>query len=237
MPLRPGPLSAAALVLATLASGARPAAADSAERPPSTGFQMSIRTGARFPIGDATGTPGDQLSRRYAWQIPISVGIGGKITDAFYLGGYLGFGFGAEGSDFITESACDDKDDNLENDIACSVFSGEIGVEGHYSFNPGARWNPWIGYGIGYESSQETIEDRRKRYRETQFSSGYTLGKFSVGVDRRSSVGFGPFLEVAVGRFTNAHTDVNDNRVSSGAISSQAFHAWITLGLRFVVSP
>ncbi|HVU01200.1 MAG TPA: hypothetical protein VHE30_05590 [Polyangiaceae bacterium] len=234
MPLKRTAVGATAILATFVAVDAH---ADSAERPPSHGFQMSIRTGVSFPTGDATGASGDTLGRRYAWQIPLALDLGGKVSDSVYVGGYLGLGFGGEGSDFVTESACRDDDDDLQNDIACSAFSFRLGVEGEYSFSPGERWNPWIGYGVGFESSEESIEDRRRHYRETQISTGYTLGKISVGVDRRAAVGFGPFLEVALGRLTHGRTLVNDAEVGSGTIPAQAFHAWITLGLRMVIRP
>ncbi len=219
------------------APAASPTTGTSGARPASHGFQMYLRTGAAFPVGDATGNRGDQLGRRYAWQVPFAIGLGGKITEAIYVGGYFGLAFGAEGSDLTTESACRDRDDNFQNDIACSALSLQLGLEGIYYFRPAERWSPWLGYGFGIEASQETIEDRVRKYREEQFSSGYTVAKLSVGVDRRSAVGIGPFGEIAVGRFTHVRTDVNDAEVASGSISSQAFHAWITLGLRLVVAP
>ena len=48
---------------------------------------------------------GDRLGRRYAWQWPLGLGLGGKVSDSVYIGGYLGLAFGAEGSDLDIEAA------------------------------------------------------------------------------------------------------------------------------------
>ena len=47
--------------------------------PARTGFQMALRTGFSFPMGNATGVSSDTLSRRYAWQIPIAIDLGAKV--------------------------------------------------------------------------------------------------------------------------------------------------------------
>jgi hypothetical protein len=206
-------------------------------RPASTGFQAALRFGASFPFGDATGELGDQLSARYAWQFPLSLEVGAKPTESIYVGGYLGVAFGAEGDDPRTENYCRDNDTNITNDIACSSMSMQLGLEARYSFTPAKRWNPWLAFGAGYEMSSEEIEDRAANYREEQSVSGVTVAKLSGGVDFRGGVGVGPFLDLAIGRFLDSRTEVDGEETFSGTIDEQAFHAWLTLGIRGVVNP
>lgn len=203
----------------------------------STGFQARFGTGVSFPYGDATDRPSDTLGARYAWQVPILIGLGAKLATEWYLGGYLQFAFGSEGSNPSVEDACDDKDGNLENDVSCSVITIRLGLEGEYSFEPDARWNPWIGYGLGIESVVQSIDDRPQNREETNTSSGTTYAKLSFGADYRAGVGIGPFVEVVASRFEKTTTDINGYQVHSGPVDDPAWHTWITLGFRMVVRP
>ena len=107
---------------------------------------------------------------------------------------------------------------------APDLFKASI-AQAIYSLDPGARWNPWVGYGIGYESAKQSIVHDGRRYSEANTASGLTAAKLMFGADHRSTVGFGPFVEVAVGRYLRTNTQVNDASVHSGSIDNQAFHA------------
>jgi hypothetical protein len=203
----------------------------------STGFQLALRTGAQFPMGDATGAPGDALSRRYAWQWPLAIDIGAKILPELFVGGYFGFAVGSTGSDSRLEADCDDDDENFENEISCNAASLKVGLEAHYSFSPSGRLNPWIGYGIGYESASAWLSDTENGYDETVRANGFTYAELSVGFDMRYRVGFGPYASAAIGGYTTTVTEIGGEKVHDGPIDDQALHAWINLGLRFVVNP
>lgn len=130
--------------------------------PAASGFQIAFRTGAMFPAGNASGAPSDSLARRYAWQLPLVLDIGGRFAHSFFLGAYLGLGIGSTGSDSRVDAACTDDDDNGRNDIVCSAASFRVGVEMQYSFAPDAHVNPWLGYGLGFESAHASISDHYK---------------------------------------------------------------------------
>lgn len=222
---------------ALAANEAKPAPAASPGPPARTGFQAAFRSGFSLPFGDATGVPTDTLGRRYAWQIPIAVDLGAKVTPAVFVGGYLHLGFGAEGSDREVERYCDDNDTNFENDVSCGVVTVRLGVQGHYHFKPDEKLNPWLGYGIGFEAQIQSLTDRQRGYSETNTSSGVTYAQLSGGFDFRALVGGGPFMELALGRFTHTNVEQNGRKVYSGDIDDRAFHAWLTFGLRLVVRP
>jgi hypothetical protein len=211
-------------------------AARGGARAPASGFQAIFRSGALIPMGDATAAPGDALGRRYAWQIPIVVDLGWRFAESFFAGGYLGAGFGSTGSDQELEAACRDDDDDLSNDIACSAYTLRAGLAAQYSFQPGERINPWVGYGFGIESSSATLSDYEHGYQEQVTSTGFTYAQLSAGFDARYAVGFGPFVEASLGEFTKTNTEV-DGRVTRMPIDDRALHAWLTLGLRLVVNP
>jgi hypothetical protein len=218
----------------------QPAAAEppkSAFRPAARGFQAAFRTGLLFPVGDATSQPNDTLASRYAWQVPIAVDLGMRFAQNYFVGGYLGIGFGSTGSDARLERACSDDDDDLENDIVCSAVTLRAGVEVHYNFRPDQRLNPWVGYGFGFEAASAKLSDHAQGYEETVTSSGLTYAQLSAGFDMRHAVGFGPFVEAAVGSFRRVTTDSGAALTTSRPIDDQALHAWLMLGLRLVVNP
>jgi hypothetical protein len=223
--------------LASAESDAGKAAPESAGPAARTGFQAAFRTGFSLPFGDATGVSSDTLGRRYAWQVPVAFDLGAKVTRAIFVGGYLQLGFGAEGSDNEVSAFCDDNDSNFENDVSCSVVTVRLGLEGNYQFQPDQRINPWLGYGFGFEGAIQSLTDRQRGYSETNTTSGLTYAQLSGGFDLRALVGFGPYAELALGRFTKVTTEQNGRKVFSGDIDDTAFHAWLTIGLRMVVRP
>lgn len=223
--------------LAFGANDAPPLSANPEGPPARTGFQAAFRTGFSFPMGDASNVSADTLGRRYAWQVPVAIDLGAKITRSVFVGGYLHLGFGSEGSDSEVSGFCDDNDSNLENDVSCSVVTIRLGLEGHYQFQPAGRVNPWVGYGIGFESAVQSLTDRQHGYSESNTSSGFTYAQLSGGFDLRSAVGIGPFGELALGQFTKGTTEQNGRKVFSGGIDDPAWHAWLTIGLRLVVRP
>jgi hypothetical protein len=190
-----------------------------------------------FPLGEASGAAADDLSRRYAWQIPFLLDVGGRFARSFFVGGYLGFGIGSTGSDARVDAACNDDDDNGKNDIACSAASFRIGVELEYSFAPDQRLNPWIGYGIGFEGASASIKDDYAGLDESDSSTGITFADFKAGFDLRHKVGFGPFIDLALGQYRQTTTDLGGRGKYRYTIEERALHAWLTLGLRFVVNP
>jgi hypothetical protein len=223
-----------------------PAAAERPPPPPPkrdpparTGFQMHLLTGVMVPAGRVSAASGDELGRRYAWQVPFEVGLGGKPSEKFYVGGLFGFSIGAEGSDTRVEQACDDSDSNLDNDITCNTYTVRLAIEGRYFFSPAGSSNPWLGYGIGFEAANQSIHDRARGRKESTTVSGFELARLGFGVDFRlnGTFGVGPALTLAFGRFSTTRTEVNDDVTFDGDIDDPAFHMWGTLGARMVFLP
>ncbi len=205
-------------------------------RPAKTGFQAAFRTGVMFPGGKASGRAGDTLAARYSWAVPFMFDVGFKPTQNVFVGTYFGLAWGAEGDYVPIEGTCSDDDDDLENDIACNSVTLRLGLEGQYHFAPADRWNPWVGYGFGFEATNQTIDERGVRT-ESTMSSGVTFAQVSGGVDFRTAIGIGPFFEASVGRFNSSRTEVNNVETFDGDIEDRATHYWLTLGLRLVVRP
>jgi hypothetical protein len=201
--------------------------------------QLALRTGLSIPLGDATGAPQDELRERYSVQVPFVFDIGAKFWPNVYIGGYLGFGVGAEGASDRVEELCDDKDSNDENDIACSAYTLRIGAEARYYFSPDETLDPWISYGIGFEAAGQSIDDRPQRRSEETTARGIEFARLGAGFDWRASrvFGLGPLVEVAFGQYTHTRTEVNGVETFDGPIDDRAMHSWATIGMRGVFFP
>ena len=146
---------------------------------------MALRTGLSVPFGNATAESGDSLRRRYSVQWPFLFEIGAKPSDSVFIGGYLGVSFGSEGSDVRIEGFCEDDDGDTENEIVCSVIGFRLGLELIYGFSPGERVNPWLGYGIGWESQRQSVNNRITRREEETTVSGLEVARLMFGLDVR----------------------------------------------------
>ena len=195
-------------------------------------------TALLFPFGEASAGRGDTLGARYGWQwMPLEVGLGAKVIDQLYFGGYLNVGWGLEGGDLHTEAHCEAGNDAID-DVSCSAVSVRLGLEVRYTFTPADSMSGWLGYGFGMTTGSQTISDAG-RYSETSSAQGLELARLTGGLDFRLSRGFGlgPFAMVSFGRYTHQKTEINNVVTFSGSIDEPAVHAWGALGLRMVAFP
>lgn len=84
------------------------------------------------------------MSNLFSPQVPLFVEIGGKVIPHLFVGGYFGPAFGGTAGDL--HATCE------SSNTTCFAVGARIGAEVQFHFLPAARANPWIGYGIGYES-------------------------------------------------------------------------------------
>ncbi len=188
-----------------------------------------MRSGVSLPWGNAA--RGDALSSRNGWQVPAILDAGFKLNKPLFVGLYLGVGYGSSGESPRVAELC------AQSGFDCSVFSYQLGVQAQYHFGASEVFNPWLGYGLGYELVEQSLET--DAYSETQTSSGFTFLKASLGVDYRSSalVGLGPFVEVSAGRFSASETTVDDQAVYEGPVEESDWHGYLTFGIRMVLLP
>ncbi len=187
--------------------------------PPRVGFQMDIRTGYALPMG--TFAENVKMSDIASGQVPFIVDIGGKVIPELFIGGYLGLAFGGAGG--RQKDLCDN------SDLDCTVFDIHFGAEAQYHILPGGPVNPWIGYGLGYESLGMSVS--RNGTTTSSSVGGFEFARFMGGVDFRVTrvFGVGPFVDLSMATFSTA---------SNGAtITEKGTHEWLTLGVRFVFFP
>jgi hypothetical protein len=194
-------------------------------------------TALSIPFLAATDAAGDDLSARYSWHwMPFEIGLGAKVIDPLYIGGYLNVGVGYEGDDPSTERRCEAGQD-VSDDVSCSSTSVHLGLEGRWAFTPADSLTGWVGLGGGLTFGFQTISDEG-RYSETSSAQGYEA-RVSGGLDFRASRGFGlgPFAAVSLGQYVHQRTEIRNDVTFSGDIEDPATHAWVSLGFRLVFFP
>ncbi|MBX3192876.1 MAG: hypothetical protein KF819_38180 [Labilithrix sp.] len=183
----------------------------------STGLQVAIRTGVSFPVGDISRGPTRALADRFAARVPIVVDFGVKPIPELFVGGYGGVAWGAGAA------SCG----------GCAAWGFRIGLEAIVYLLPRSRVNPWLGYGVGYDSSFLRAGG------VTQSVSGIDFANVTLGMDVRVSraVGLGPYFEAALGSFGSQSFSERGSAVRDGDIAERAVHGWLSVGARLVFEP
>ena len=223
------------LLLAACASVSIPASslADDArdgthEAPPErTGFQLALRTGYMVPFGqvDQSLSMGDA----YSGQVPLMIDVGWKFIPQLFVGLYGGLGFGGTSGQVASE--CN------QIQATCLTASLRLGIEAQYFFLPAEKVNPWVGYGIGLESTGFSATANGQS--ASLATAGWEFGHFMVGVDFRLSkdIGIGPLLDFSLGQYSHAGVQAPGQSQQNYSISDQALHEWLLIGGRVVFFP
>jgi hypothetical protein len=213
-----------------LSGVARQARADTEPVPAHHGFQLSLRTGASVPFGNASGTT--PMSDAFSLQAPLLVDVGWKPIPQLFVGVFGGTAVG--GAAGQVASTCD------QLGVNCVGVAFRGGVLAEWNFRPGETLNPWVGYGFGYELGSSSGSSARNRISNSfrGFEFAHVLG----GLDFRLQqyFGIGPFVDAALGTYSVAESETNQGgRVAKrgGAIEDTAIHVWITFGVRLVLLP
>jgi hypothetical protein len=193
------------------------------------GFQTALRTGYTLPMGKVSDVPGDEMIESFSGQFPLFLEMGGKPHPSLFIGGYLGFGFGRAAG--TLQGLCN------SSNITCTGIALHLGVEFQYHILPAALVNPWIGYGIGYESMQISMSKVGQSVDVTV--TGVEFARFMAGVDFRVDpiFGIGPFSDISLGQFSNVRSDPSGRASIDQEIPRKAMHEWFTVGVRGVFYP
>lgn len=197
-----------------------------------TGFQIALRTGVAVPLGEVD--KGEAMSDSFGVQVPIVADIGYKFLPQLFVGAYLGLAVGGVGDKI--KQACD------KVVVDCTAVGLRFGVEGQFHILPEGRWNPWVGYGIGYEISGASGTSPRSNDKLTAALGGVEFAHFMAGLDYRISrvVGLGPFADFSLGQYATATVEQTLNGVTTrtnGDLKDKALHEWLLLGVKVTFFP
>jgi hypothetical protein len=196
--------------------------------PARVGFQMALRAGYALPMGRLTDAPNADMTNVFSGQVPLFVEIGGKPSAHLFVGGYFGLGFGGPAG--VQKDQCDTLNAN------CVAVGIRLGAELQYHILPEGSANPWLGYGIGYESI--ALSGSSGGRTQTVSVGGFEYAHFMGGIDFRLNHGFGigPVVDFSIGEYSHAHYD-SGTTTTDEDIQKKATHEWLTLGVRFVFFP
>jgi small nuclear ribonucleoprotein (snRNP)-like protein len=212
-------------------SHASEAPPEDAGRPPRelaarTGFQMALSTGYSLPLGSAD----NSLSQSdfVSGQVPVLLEIGGKTSRHLFFGVYSGVAFGGAGG--ALSSTC-----SLSG-VSCSSLDLRFGAEIQVHFLPDARFNPYLGYGVGLESTSVSASSSATSASVTAL--GVELGRFTLGGDFRLShyFGLGPCFTFSVAQYETISESTGGTSMSAD-LASKALHEWLTIGARVTLFP
>jgi hypothetical protein len=211
-----------------------PPPSSNAPPPAHVGFQIALRTGYAVPMGNARGpnpgvtTQNLAMSDAFSGQVPIFLEIGGKVVPNVFLGGYLGLGFGGPAGQFDT--LCQ------QGNLSCVTVGLRLGAEIQYHILPGESANPWIGYGIGYESIALGMSQGGQTY--TDSLSGIEFAHLMGGIDFRVNpiFGIGPFVDFSAGTYSSFHVETTLGN-EDGDIPTTTTHEWLAFGVRGTFFP
>ena len=168
---------------------------------------LGARIGLGFPFGDIA--PGRDLRDVISTNVPLQVDGGFRLAP-FTLGAYLSYGFG---------QLADDADRTC-GAASCSARTFRIGIQGALHAGIGAGRDVWGGVLFGWERlNLDAPTDVTASGGEIGIQGG-----FDFTGDR---TGFGPFVSLTFGEFSNL--DVGGSDVS---ISDEKVHGTLQLGVR-----
>ena len=215
-----------------------PGAPASAEKSPSAehghpGFVIGLSVGVAVPGGNTTGAAGDYLSNTFGFQVPLTIDLGVNLLPSLFLGAYGTFADGASGS-ALSETCYQE---------SCSELSFRAGVVVEYRFLPGRTFEPWIGYGAGYDTNTLSQTSPNQfgvtEPRGAKTLNGWDFGHARIGldflVDRFSAAGF--YADIGFGKYGYESTQVSTEPAVGQNITNQAFHEWTTVGVRWTFMP
>lgn len=240
----PAPPAAASAPLAVVVGPATqlaPAAPADADVSSSAG-PRSIE--ARFEAGVRLGyaAPGGSYAQGYAMGssasdlalggtkggFPLVVDLGARLNKYVFVGGFAQYA--------LLATSC--LTPNPGYSVSCSGHDVRGGVEVLVHTRPRTGIDPWLGLGLGHEWLTADTKASGSGVSATQRATfdGWDFLDLMAGIDFRTSsgMGIGPYLEVASGSFDTLNSSLSgggSGSSSSGGISGQASHQWLTLGV------
>jgi hypothetical protein len=198
--------------------------------PASQFFQLAIRTGISIPAGSSSAAA--SMGDAFSFQVPFLLELGVKVHPMIFLGAYGGPSIGGTSSPFGNAQGC-----TSGSSRSCIATDWRVGLEVQVHFRPAARFNPWVGYGLGFEAASASASGGGAPPASQTFT-GLELARLAGGLDIRFSryFGLGPFVGVDFGSYSQLHAE-QGGQTSDQSISSTALHEWITLGVRGVLFP
>jgi len=191
---------------------------------PST-FMLALNVGAAFPMGGAASAVA--MSDLTGTQVVVGLEGGFRFTPSWMASAFLEGGLGGAGSS--SQASC------RAAGYSCDAFTGSVGGQLRYTLTPLAPTTAWIAVGSAWEFTEVSSSSSSSDARLVTYS-GWQVLRLSAGWDLRGMhlyrSAFGVYGLVALARYDSAEDTAGTHQLSPAST-----HAWIQVGLRFVLGP
>jgi hypothetical protein len=192
---------------------------------------LSLRVGLALPAGNFS-AGGANLGDWTGDELAAGVGARYLLTPQIGIGvdGQLGFS--------VTNADPNPHVDVCSMGIDCSGLDWRLGLLAGYDFAPGARLDPWLSVGVGYESLRAGIGAQNpgqpaplRTLRVTRGGSYAALdGGLDVAVE--PTVRVGPFVSFTVGQSSTTSVDPSSAAGPAQPDFGTSTHYWLLVGIR-----
>jgi hypothetical protein len=190
------------------------------------GKYAEVRTLATFRDEDVNALGDDTYG-----VIPIWLDVGYRLHPRLLLGAYFMYGVVLP----KTASASDPLGGGCPEGFDCTAAGVRFGLQGQYSFAPGATINPWVGLALGYEWIQSELSGEvfGAALDAATTHSGPDLLQLQAGADFRigSGLSLGPFAAASAMQYTSCSLTLAGDE-SSCELNDGGWHGWLVLGAR-----
>ena len=222
-------LALSALWAAMPAMGRADAWQPSEEKKYSPRLAMGVRSGYSWGLGDVDSSMA--LKDVMAFQIPVQLDVGLRFHPEYSVGVYASYGFSRPTG--ATKDLCD------AYGVSCSASGVRAGVQVLRYFSersqPSPLWRDphhsedessyWLGVGLGYDAITVSMSGGGGSTDVTASGIEWNVAAgFDFYTGPRSTMGL--YASLSVARFTDLKAGG-----TSGTISDQKLHEWLTLGL------
>jgi outer membrane protein len=204
---------------------------DAAESAGPSGLEAGMRLGYALPMGQVSGSgTNPAMSNLYSGMVPLWFDLGYRASPHWYVGGYFQYGFASVGP--LSGGAGMTGTASCSNGLSCSgsVLAG--GLDAHYHFQPAETFDPWVGFGVGYEVANLSMS-------QGNASAGISFNGFqflnlSLGGDLRVSRNFavGPYALFSLGEYSSCGFSDAATALGTCSVPQTALHQWLSFGLR-----
>jgi hypothetical protein len=191
---------------------------------PST-FMLAFDLGVAYPLGDAAS--GLAMSDLTGPQFLARLEGGLRFAPAWMASVFVEGGLGGAGR--RSQDLCH------AGGFSCDAFTGGLGAQLRYTLTPLAPTTAWVAVGSAWELTEVSSSSSSSSATLVTLT-GWQYLRLSAGWDLRDMhyyrSAFGFFGMVALSRYDSAQDVTGTHQ-----IPSVATHAWIQLGVRFVLGP
>jgi hypothetical protein len=195
-----------------------------------TAFEVGVRAGFSFPLGDST--QGKALSDEVGPSFPLTFELGARLFGRYELAAVGEYAIGSVNSN--TSSGC------YTGSNACTASTGQVG--GEFLYHPlGLKGvDPFFGVASTYEWLIIRATVQGKDYNLSLGGWNWVVVQTGVEFPLGKLVRVGPYFSASVGQYdTTSYTVPTAEGPLSGSapVGHPAVHFWLSVGIRLVVLP